>query len=194
MLLRGRRTDMTEAIRYVSFEEYLDAERESATRHELVAGRVYARSGGSERHDLLAQEIFVRLRSGAADRGCTAFISNRLLRSSEFDSHYPDVMVRCGRRADEFFETSPGLLVEVLSRSTADDDRRRKATAYMRIDSLHQYVLVSQHDRRVEVAARDESSGEWSWIALGPGSVLFTPYGDIDIDELYDSVDAATTE
>lgn len=185
---------MTEAIRYVSFEEYLAAERESDIRHELVAGRVYAMSGGSERHDLLAQEIFVRLRSGATGRSCTAFISNRLLRSSEFDSHYPDVMVRCGRRADEFFETSPGLIVEVLSRSTADDDRRRKATAYMRIESLSQYVLVSQHDRRIEVAARDRATGEWSWTALGSGAVLFTPFGDIDVDELYDAVDTAVTE
>lgn len=48
---------VSEAIAFVSLTAFLDGEQPSERRHELVGGRVYAMSGGTERHDLVAGEI-----------------------------------------------------------------------------------------------------------------------------------------
>ena len=45
--------------------------------------------------------------------------------------------------------------------------------------------------RRIDIAVRGE--GGWRWQAFGRGAVVFTPYGDIHVDALYDEVDAASS-
>lgn len=189
-----RRLDgvMTEAIASISFAEFLVAETRSPARHELVGGRVYVMAGGTERHDLAAQALWESLVSGARARGCRAFLGNRLLKTPSQAAYYPDVMVICERAADEHYETAPALIVEVLSLSTESTDRREKAENYARIDSLCSYVLVHPQFRRIEVARRDQT-GHWQWNAFGPGDVWCGDYVDVDIDKLYDAVDAEAT-
>ena len=83
-------------------------------------------------------------------------------------------------------------MIEVLSPSTESTDRREKAESYARIESLQTYVLAHPLFRRLEIATRDED-GAWRWQAVGPGDLWCGPYGDIDIDELYDAIDADAT-
>ena len=47
--------------------------------------------------------------------------------------------------------TNPSVVVEVLSRSTATRDRRERFVLFQQLDSLEEYVLVSQDERRIEV-------------------------------------------
>jgi Uma2 family endonuclease len=183
---------MTEAIAYTTFEAFVSAEQSSEVRHELVGGRLYAMAGGTERHDLTAQAVWAALVAGARRSGCRAFIGNRLVKTPSTAAYYPDVMVVCDRAADDHFETDPALIVEVLSPSTEGIDRREKAESYARIDSLRSYVLVHPIFRRIEIAERDELGG-WRWRAAGPGDVWLTAFGDIDIDALYDAIDADAT-
>lgn len=183
---------MTEAIEFTTFEEFLAAEIDNPTRHELVAGRVYAMAGGTERHDLVAQALYERLVAGARAGGCRTLIGNRLVKVSTAESYHPDLMVVCGPRADDHYETSPGLIVEVVSPSTESIDRREKAAMYRTIPTLDMYLLVNPVFRRIEQATRDES-GAWKWRPFGSGDVLFSPFGNIVIDELYDGVDAESS-
>lgn len=183
---------MTEAIAFTTFEEFLAAESRSEVRHELVGGRVYVMAGGTERHDLAAQALWERLAPGARAGGCRSFIGNRLLRTPSSATYYPDVMVVCDRAANERYETRPSLVVEVLSSSTESIDRREKAESYARIESLHTYALLNPLFRRIEIATRD-AAGHWAWKALGPGDVWQSPFGDIDLDALYDAIDAEAT-
>jgi Uma2 family endonuclease len=183
---------MTEAIAATSFEDFLVAETKSQVRHELVGGRVYVMSGGTERHELTAQAIWERLVPGARVHGCRAFVGNRLLRTPSTATYYPDVMVVCDPAANEHYETSPTLIIEVLSPSTESTDRREKAENYARIESLDSYVLVHPAFRRIEVAVRDKAD-QWRWSALGPGDVWYSAYGDIDVNMLYDAIDAEAT-
>jgi hypothetical protein len=46
--------------------------------------------------------------------------------------------------------------------------------------------------RRIEVADRDES-GHWRWNAFGPGDIWCSAYGDVEVDELYDSIETEAT-
>lgn len=59
--------------------------------------------------------------------------------------------------------TNPFLLVEILSDSTEARDRGVKAAHYRHVPSLREYVLVSQHERRIEVQRRTTQAAGSSW-------------------------------
>lgn len=67
---------------------------------------------------------------------------------------YPDLVALCdeAKFADEEFDIllNPAVIIEVLSKSTEGYDRGEKFAHYRRIDSLAEYVLVSQEQRRIE--------------------------------------------
>jgi Uma2 family endonuclease len=174
----------------LTFEEYLAWEERQPRRHEFVAGHVYLMAGGSERHDLAAQAVFTRLLPGTRQRGCRLFIGNRKVRTRAA-SYYPDVVAVCAKAADRQYETEPVLVVEVLSASTESVDRREKAMAFAELPSMAVYVLVDPDRRRIEVG--EVLGGTVQWSVFGPGHVVHTAFGDLDVDELYDEVDAIAT-
>ena len=148
-------------------------------------------AGESERHDLIAGLIYEAVASGARASGCRPFMANRLIRTNAGSGYYPDVIVVCGPAAHRLYEMNPTLVVEVLSRSTEDVDRREKAQAYATSTSLRQYVLVDPDHRRIEIAS--PSADTLAWTVLGPGDVLDTGYGVIELDALYDELDLSAT-
>jgi Uma2 family endonuclease len=183
---------VTEAIAFVSFEAYLEGEQGAQRRHELVGGRVYALAGGSERHDLAVGLIYEQRARGARSRGCRPFTSNRLVRTPSGNAYYPDVMVVCGPAPHRLYESEPALIVEVLSPSTADVDRREKAVAYAESTALRQLLLVEVSARRIEVARPVEGRIR-DWTVHGPGGVVNTAFGDVDVDVLCDAVERTAT-
>jgi Uma2 family endonuclease len=182
---------VSEAIAVLAFPDFCQLESLRDNRHELVGGRVYAMAGGSERHDLAAGLLYEAVAPGARANGCRPFTSNRLVRTSAGNGYYPDVLVVCGDAVHRLYDQDPTLVIEVLSPSTADTDRREKALAYTSSRSLRSYVLVDPDRRRFEVA--ESSDGVLSWRAFGPGETVSTPYAIIDIDAFYDALDAVAT-
>jgi Uma2 family endonuclease len=83
---------------------------------------------------------------------------------------YPDVSVVCGPllfdAADKKQGTilNPRLLVEVISPSTEAYDRGEKFGFYRQIESLQEYVLISQDLPRVEIYRR-LGDGTWDFAA-----------------------------
>jgi len=77
---------------------------------------------------------------------------------------YPDVSVVCGETqfADDERDVllNPVLIVEILSDSTAAFDRGKKFQSYQQIESLEEYLLVSQDEHLVEHYLRQEN-GHW---------------------------------
>lgn len=154
-------------------EEYLELEAQSDVRHEYVAGRVFAMAGSSEAHNVIAGNIFARLRASLRGSGCRAFIFDMKARVEPTDAfYYPDVMATCEEfDAASLFKSRPFLIVEVLSRSTASVDRREKFAAYRQIDSLREYAVVYQDRKRAELHRKDEQ-GAWQTVILGEQDVL----------------------
>ena len=171
----------------VSFEAFLAAERDSDRRHEWVAGRVYAMAGGTERHDLMAGLIYRKLAALADARGCRSFSQNRLVRLGDV-AYYPDVLVVCPSdiKPDRMHELDLSIVVEVASPSTEALDRREKTMAYTNAPSFERYVIVDPDKRRIEVATRGPSGVHWE--LFSHGRVIFEL--DLDVDELYDRLDA----
>src|SRR4051794_19648930 len=148
-------------------------------------------AGGSERHDLAAGLLYEALAGGARRAGCRPFMANRLVRTRTGAGYYPDVMVVCGPAANRLYEQDPTLIIEVLSPSTAEVDRREKAAAYAASPTLHHSLLVAPDRRSIEVAsARD---GRLTWEAVGPGGIVSTAFGVLDIDAIHDQLDATAT-
>ena len=181
--------------RLLSVAEYVAFETRAATRHEYVAGRVYAMSGESRAHNQIALNVAARLRAAARGGACRVSMEGVRLVADARTHYYPDVMVACGPPPDDpLVETAPCVLVEVLSPSTRRTDRREKGLAYRALASLRTYLVVYQDRRRVEWYARGDD-GEWTVADLvGDGTVRFPcpgpPGGPVEMtfDELYEAV------
>ena len=132
-------------------------EKTSPVRHEYVDGVVYAMAGGTVRHNQLTKNIGYRLEEHLAGGACRAFIVDMKVRVSSRVYYYPDAVVTCEQLADDALEiTEPRLIVEVLSDSTAATDRREKLREYRTVPTLHEYLIISQNEMRVELFRRQE--------------------------------------
>ena len=158
--------------RLLTIEEYLRFEERAPTKHEYVAGRVYAMSGVSVTHERIVLNLTLALASRLRGSGCELFSKDLKVRVDD-RVYYPDLLVRCGERlrGDTLVVTDPCLLVEVLSPGTRNVDRRDKRPAYQSIPELRTYLIVDQQRRHVERYWRD-ASGAWRYTELaGTGTV-----------------------
>jgi Uma2 family endonuclease len=130
-------------------EEYLALERQALSKSEYFNGEVFAMSGASRRHNLISLNIGAVLRAQLKQRPCEIYTNDMRVKISRTGLYtYPDVVVVCGEPAFEDAEVdtllNPLVLVEVLSKSTADYDRGEKFEHYRTLPSLQEYLLVAQ--------------------------------------------------
>lgn len=157
---------MSEAVRVhglppMTFDEFLDWEVAQEDRFEFIDGMVYAMSGGSLLHNVIAGNIFAHLWGAAGGGPCRAYQEAAKL-SGDDEIFYPDVMVVCEPDgADEYMAYRPCVLVEVLSPSTAHLDRGRKLVIYQSLPSLRTYLIVRQEYQHVERHWRDSADASW---------------------------------
>lgn len=132
---------------YLSFDDYLCGEQETPTRHEYLDGQAYAMAGASEQHNTIAGSLYAQIEM-ALREGCRVWQSDMKVIGKcdgKAFAYYPDIMAACGENTgNQYVRTNPILIVEVLSPHTARIDRSEKFTHYTRLDSLLEYVLVSQ--------------------------------------------------
>jgi Uma2 family endonuclease len=146
----------------LSVEEYLELEGTSAERHEYVAGRVFAMVGATDAHNVIAGNLYRYIYDPVRDAGCHIYGSDMKLRVEAAQSfYYPDLMVTCEPfEPQSIFKSAPCLVIEVLSPSTMDVDRREKLIAYRHLTSLTEYVLVYQDKKQIELYRKD-AQGDW---------------------------------
>jgi Uma2 family endonuclease len=146
-------------------EMYLEMERTAEIRHEYYRGIVYEMSGGSGNHAILIAHLAASLVTAMRGKPCSVTVSDMRLRVSPEGLYtYPDAMVFCGepQYADPRNDTllNPIVIIEVVSRSTEAYDRGFKFQQYRLVESLMDYVLVSQAEPRIEVYSR-QPQGKW---------------------------------
>ena len=135
-------------------EEYLVLERKAipdaeTVRSEYLDGEIIAMFGASFTHNLITGNIFAELHTCLRGSGCVVFANEMRVSIPTAESYfYPDVGVVCEepRFEDDVFDTllNPIVIVEVLSPSTEAYDRGDKFAHYRQLQSLQEYVLVSQ--------------------------------------------------
>ncbi len=179
------------SLKSLSVDDYLESEPKSDIRHEYVNGEVYAMAGAGEAHNLIAGNVFSRLRGAVRGGPCRVFISDMKVRVAEWNAfYYPDILVVCDSSdTQSYFKERPCLIVEVLSPSTEGIDRREKLLAYRTLESLREYVLIAQDKRQVEVYRR-AVDGTWSLETLTDGDPLHLECAGatLSLDEVYEDV------
>ena len=144
---------------FISIEDYLAGEADGEQRHDYIDGQVYAMTGASDKHGLIANALAYALTPAARRKGCQLFVADMKVRvdiAGKTSFYYPDLLLSCDPEDREtYYRRAPCLLVEVLSESTARIDRREKLLAYQTLPSLQGYLLVEQDAMRVELYRRD---------------------------------------
>lgn len=175
----------------LSPQEYLAFERDAETKHEYADGEIFAMSGGTREHSLLAGNIQSELRLALRGRRCEVYTSDLRVKITSTQRYvYPDASVTCERPTfeDETRDTllNPTLIVEVLSDSSERYDRGDKFAQYRSIASLQDYILVSQKAVLIEHYSR-QADGIWFYRPLGPGEqlVLGKAGCEISVDQVY---------
>jgi Uma2 family endonuclease len=177
---------------YITPEEYLDIERQSQIRHEYRYGLVYAMAGGTDNHDRIALNVLNLINLHLGDSDCRFHSGNVKVNYQDKLYYYPDAFVTCDPRdrSDRHLKRYPKLIVEVLSSSTEAFDRGEKFEDYQQLESLEEYVLISQDRQQVECRRRT-SATTWEVTIYKAGDrVILKSIGlEITMSELYRGLD-----
>lgn len=177
----------------ISKETYLDAEFSADFKNEFIDGIIRPKTFESENHSLIISNLIGLIGIKIKNSNCRVYPSNRLLHipiSNRF--YYPDVMVVCGD--SEFFNhktkmqatLNPRLIVEVLSDSTQLIDRIEKWNAFQKIESLEQFILISQNEILIENYTKNKNQNTWRNEQLDTKNSIFNVLNDpIKIKEIY---------
>lgn len=177
---------------YISPEDYLQGEETSPVKHEYRQGEVYAMAGASNTHVIITLNIASMLRNHLRGSGCQAYISDTKAHIESINTYYyPDVMVSCDQRDKTFnnFLRYPCLIIEVLSPSTEGFDRGDKFADYRNLESLQEYVLVSQTRINVEIFRRNPE-GQWVLYPYGKDDQIYLSSVDFRcaVTDVYEDV------
>jgi Uma2 family endonuclease len=172
-------------------EEYLEMEWENGVRYEYWDGELVAMASPTLRHNKLALNIAFILKSKGKKSGCDTYVMEASLKIAGGKNYLlPDVIFTCNEddlKAERFIQ-NPTILVEVLSDSNEDYDYHQKWKVYQKIRSLRFYLLVSQHEYRVEMYSRPNEQTLFYYQSFeGLDKVIqFKEFGfELSMDEIF---------
>ena len=181
-------------VRYTP-EEYLELERKAPYKSEYVNGRIFAMSGASRPHNLIAGNVYREISSQLRGRPCEAYVSDMRVKVRPTGLYtYPDIAVACEEILldDAHNDTllNPIVLIEVLSPSTEAYDRGEKFAHYRRLESLQEYVLIAQDKARIEHFARQGEQWVLSEISDLTGTLHLPSIGcHLPLNDIYEKVE-----
>ena len=177
----------------MSVDEYLEGELVSRTKHEYIAGAVFAMAGAKNAHNRIAGNAFLAFGTQLKGTRCTPYNSDTKIRirmKGHIRFYYPDLSVICkSNDLNESFQDQPVVVVEVLSDSTRRLDDGEKRDAYFTIPSLTHYILLEQ-DSPIAVVYRrtDEHFERHECTKLADVIVIDGLDLSLPLQELYDGV------
>lgn len=150
-------------------KEYLALEENAEYRSEYDNGEILAMAGSSLNHQQITANFTEFLGSKIRRKKCRVLPTEMKVWIETLQKfYYPDVTVICSNpkfyreRVDTI--ENPKLLIEVLSKTTEAKDRGEKFFAYQTLESLEDYVLISQDKYLVEQFTR-QKDGSWKYLA-----------------------------
>ncbi|MGD1699476.1 Uma2 family endonuclease [Dapis sp. BLCC M229] len=136
-------------------EEYFLLEETAENKHEYRNGKIIPMTGGTTNHNEIASNFCAYLKFALKGKNYRVFIGDVRLWIPDYNLYtYPDLMIIEGEpnyyqnRTDTV--TNPSILVEVLSKSTANYDRGEKFKLYRSIPDIKEYILIDQYQFYIE--------------------------------------------
>ena len=176
-------------------EGYLETERKAKYKSEYFDGEIFAMAGANRNHCIINGNLGGLLWQNYKGDNFDFYLSKMRVFVPETGLYtYPDLVVVCGEPLfqDDVFDTllNPILLIEVLSDSTESYDRGKKFQHYRSIESLREYILVSQDEAQIEKYVKQ---GDGFWVlseafGLGAKIKLDSIDCDLDLNEVFDKV------
>ncbi len=187
-------TALTERKKYTP-AEYLALEESAESKSEYWNGEIVAMSGAKIDHQQIVSNLTVLLVNNLKGR-CRVFPSEMKVWVKKRNKFfYSDVTVICDK--PNFYKNrrdtidNPKLIVEVLSKSTVSFDRAEKFLSYQTLESLDEYVLISQDKALVEQYIKRED-GNWIYkatIGLESSATFPSVKAALSLNEIYDLVE-----
>ena len=156
---------MAQPQQHHSPSEYLALERQAPTRSEYLDGQIFAMAGASRQHNLITGNVVRELGARLRRTPCEVYPSDMRVKASSSGLYtYPDVVVACEEPEFEDAELdtllNPTVLIEVLSKSTADYDQGQKFEHYRTLPSLKEVLFIAQGSVHV-IHYRRQSDATW---------------------------------
>ena len=125
-------------------------------REELIGGNVVMMSPASAEHVYTAGSIYNIFKNYLKGKNCIPFSDGLLIHLTDENKFVPDMMVVCDRSKikSDGVHGAPDLVVEVLSPSTARNDKTRKKDVYARC-GVREYWIIHPEDKSVDVYRTD---------------------------------------
>lgn len=173
----------------MTLAEFLEWEERQPVRYEFDGVGPVAMTGGTAGHADIQANLAAALRTRLRGKPCRFYGNDLKFQVADGQVRYPDGMVVCapvGRTATVVYD--PVVVFEVLSPSTARDDRILKAREYQATPSVQRYVMLEQDGVSATVYAR--SGGTWTHEILIADSILALPEIGIELPlaELYEGI------
>ena len=185
---------------YLTPAEYIAAERKATLKSEYLSGEIVAMSGASLSHNLITMNTANQLYNQLVEGGCRVFTNDMRVGIGAGTSYfYPDVAVVCDelRFEDNALDTliNPIVVIEVLSPSTEAYDRGEKSARYRQLESLQEYVLISQDKVQVEHYLRQDKQWILSEFSVPENVLPLTSIGaELSLNQIYRFVDLETDD
>jgi Uma2 family endonuclease len=149
----------TAALTRYTPEEYLAIDRMAEFKSEYIDGRIVAMTGGQWPHVVIGVNLIRETSGRLLDSPCLVFGGDMRVKVDASGRYvYSDMCIACRPQYEAGSVdvlVNPVVIVEVLSESTERYDRGDKFLHYRRIDTLREYVLVSQDKVLVECFTRE---------------------------------------
>lgn len=176
-------------------QEYFDLLTASDRKLEFDNGTITMMAGGKRAHNKINRNTFFA--ANTQKKQCHLYMSDTAIFIPQYNRYYfPDFSAVCEKEevTDEGgIERllNPSLLVEVLSKSTSQQDRGKKFEAYKTLPSFREYVMIDSREMLVTSYYKAEK-GLWrigSYFNLDQ-EVEFTTLGiSIPMSVIYDGVE-----
>jgi Uma2 family endonuclease len=173
-----------------TFAEFCDRTAPDDRRYELFDGQILAMNQPSPRYARLTISLGKAVDEALSGQ-CTVLGPVGIYCEQSDDGFGPDLVVICepprldpvrGRAL-----VNPRAIIEILSPSTETIDKGHKLRRYRTLTSLHEYVLVSQDERLVQVYRRSRDG----WLWQGATSGTFELCGAaVSVEAIYEGVEA----
>ena len=153
---------------FVPLEKYFQMEEKALYKSEYHNGKIIKMAGGSFNHDSIAIKC-THLMLEFVDNNDLRYAINGSDLKIRIDAHdrvlYADALVISEKPV--FYESrtdtimNPMIIVEVLSKSTAQYDVSEKFDFYRTLESFKEYVLVHQ-DRKHVIVFTKQTDASWN--------------------------------